>query len=143
MRHERLIDRVVHLPPAERARLLRTLPPVELAGWECDWGEWAHRGQVEPEGEWRTWLMMAGRGFGKTRAGAQWVHALARAHGAVSIALVAATADEARRVMIEGRSGILATPCHGSERPVFEPSRGRVPPWVERARRAAARRRRP
>lgn len=126
MRHERLVDRVLDLPPADRARLLRTLPPVELAGWECDWSEWAHRGQTEPEGEWRTWLMMAGRGFGKTRAGAQWVHALVKAHGTVSIALVAATAGEARRVMVEGKSGILATPCHASERPVFEASRGRV-----------------
>lgn len=121
-RHEVLVGRVLALPPADRLRLLRTLPAAELAGWERDWREWAHHGQLEPEGDWRAWVMMAGRGFGKTRAGAQWVHAQATAVPRARIALVAATADEARAVMVEGSSGLLTLPIHPAERPVFAAS---------------------
>ena len=57
---------------------------------------WAANGQIEPdETGWRVWLMMAGRGFGKTRAGAEWIHHLAMT-GRKRIALVAASIDEAR-----------------------------------------------
>jgi phage terminase large subunit-like protein len=65
-------------------------------------------GQEEPAGDWRTWLVMAGRGFGKTRTGAEWVLAQARAHPNSRIALVGATLDEVAKVMVEGESGILA-----------------------------------
>jgi phage terminase large subunit-like protein len=69
---------------------------------------WAAKGQIEPRGAgWRTWLMMAGRGFGKTRAGAEWVHRLAMT-GKRRIALVGATIDEARAIMVEVGSGVLA-----------------------------------
>lgn len=71
------------------------------------WAECAHDGQIEPEGDHATWLILAGRGFGKTRAGAEWVAGLVREHGAVRIALIAATIDEARSVMVEGNSGLL------------------------------------
>nr|WP_326525717.1 terminase family protein [Sphingomonas sp.] len=72
------------------------------------WRRWAHDGQYEPEGDWRVWLIRAGRGFGKTRAGAEWVHMVARAHPGARIALVSGTADDVRRVMVEGASGLLA-----------------------------------
>ena len=52
--------------------------------------------------------MLAGRGFGKTRAGAEWVRALATAGAARRIALVGDTADDVRHVMVEGPSGVLA-----------------------------------
>jgi phage terminase large subunit-like protein len=69
---------------------------------------WAHDGQLPPLGEsWRVWLMMAGRGFGKTRAGAEWVNNLAQS-APKRIALVAASIDEARSIMVEGVSGILS-----------------------------------
>ncbi|MCX8998473.1 terminase family protein [Rhizobiaceae bacterium BDR2-2] len=74
-----------------------------------DWAFQGRAAQQPPEGDWRTWLMMGGRGSGKTRAGAEWVHALARACGARSglrIALVAETLGDAREVMIDGVSGI-------------------------------------
>lgn len=61
-----------------------------------------------PEGDWRVWLIRAGRGFGKTRAGAEWVSAYARAHPGARIALVGATIEDVRRVMIEGPSGLIA-----------------------------------
>jgi len=90
-----------------------------------DWAFWADKRQLPPEGDWHGWLMLAGRGFGKTRAGAEWVHALAERHGSIRIALVGATMDEARAVMVEGQSGILATRPREA-RPKWEPSRGRL-----------------
>lgn len=73
-----------------------------------EFSAWAHPGQIAPAGDWRVWLVRAGRGFGKTRAGAEWVAAYARAHPTAHIALVGATKDDVRRVMIEGESGLLA-----------------------------------
>jgi predicted phage terminase large subunit-like protein len=82
---------------------------------------------MPPDGDWRTWVVMAGRGFGKTRAGAEWVRGLVRAAAApVRIALVAATVEEARRVMVEGPSGLLAVADQTGERPRFEPSLRRL-----------------
>jgi phage terminase large subunit-like protein len=91
--------------------------------------EWRFKGRDEqkpPEGDWRTWLIMGGRGSGKTRAGAEWVQAIASA-GARSdlrIALVAETLGDAREVMIDGVSGI----CRIARKdfPDFEISRRRL-----------------
>ena len=88
------------------------------------WRDVARAEQVAPAGDWSTWLYMAGRGSGKTRAGAEWVHEQIAA-GCKRIALVGATAADVRDVMIEGESGILATARSGA-RPVYEPSRRRV-----------------
>jgi len=88
------------------------------------WRDVARVEQVAPDGDWSTWLYMAGRGSGKTRAGAEWVHEQVAA-GCKRIALVGATAADVRDVMIEGESGILATARPGA-RPVYEPSRRRV-----------------
>jgi len=68
----------------------------------------AHAGQKPPEGAWRVWLMLAGRGFGKTRAGAEWISALAREDGSRRFALVGATLDEVANVMVRGKSGLMA-----------------------------------
>lgn len=91
-----------------------------------DWRNWARTDQLPPDGRpWRSWLVLGGRGSGKTRAGAEWVRALAIGAWGVSakrIALVAPTFAEARLVMIEGQSGLLSV--HGAdERPLFEPSK--------------------
>ncbi len=64
--------------------------------------------QVEPAGHWDTWLVMAGRGFGKTRTGAQWVESVGKRWPRARIALIAPTHHDARSVMLEGESGILA-----------------------------------
>ena len=63
--------------------------------------------QLPPKGDWAIWAILAGRGFGKTRAGAEWVHALAAQPGR-RFALVGASLDSARAVMVEGESGLLA-----------------------------------
>jgi len=80
--------------------------------------------QTAPAGDWSTWLYMAGRGAGKTRAGAEWVQEQIDS-GCRRIALVGATAADVRDVMVEGESGILATARPGM-RPTYEPSRRRL-----------------
>jgi phage terminase large subunit-like protein len=72
-----------------------------------DWHKWAFPTQLEPEGDWTTWLLMGGRGSGKTRAGAEWVRQLAKAK-VTPIALVGETMKEALSIMVRGESGIIA-----------------------------------
>src|SRR6516162_351496 len=99
------------------------MAPVEANAFECDWRYRARPEQLPPVGSWRVWLLMAGRGFGKTR-GAEWVRAEVKA-GRRRIALVAPTAADARNVMVEGASGILAI-LPDPERPLYEPSKRRL-----------------
>jgi len=80
-----------------------------------DWSEWAYPQQLEPEGDWTTWLFMGGRGCGKTRTGAEWVRGLA-AQEVSPIALVGETMTEALAVMVRGPSGLLNV-CRNDERP--------------------------
>ncbi len=89
------------------------------------WDFWARPDQWPPAGNWRTWLILSGRGAGKTRCGAEWVHQMALAHPGCRIALVAETAADARDVMVQGTSGLMA--CMKSEWPcVYNPSLRRV-----------------
>jgi phage terminase large subunit-like protein len=89
-----------------------------------DWIAKARPSQLPPPGDWSIWLLLAGRGFGKTRAGVGWVRSQYLA-GVGRIALVAPTAADARDVIVEGPSGILATsPNH--DRPTYEPSKRRL-----------------
>ena len=90
-----------------------------------NWPLWARAAQLPPAGDWRVWLIMAGRGFGKTRAGSEWVRGIAEGNPGSRIALVAASLHEARSVMVEGESGLIAvSPPHC--RPHYEPSLRRI-----------------
>jgi len=115
------------------ARFLGGLSDADIAALHGDWQIWARDDQLPPvttaQGcDWRVWLILGGRGAGKTRAGAEWVRAKAlgvapiAAEPAGRIALVGETVGEVRSVMIEGVSGLLAIHCE-DERPVFEPSK--------------------
>jgi phage terminase large subunit-like protein len=97
------------------------------------WPFWAGDPQQPPDKlDWRIWMILAGRGFGKTRAGAEWVRRIARDDGSARIALVGASYEEARAVMVEGESGLLAvTPPH--EEILWEPSLRRIA-WPSGAR---------
>ncbi|MBB3976136.1 hypothetical protein GGQ64_001323 [Rhizobium azooxidifex] len=88
------------------------------------WALERHPAQEAPKGDWRVWLLMGGRGSGKTRAGAEWVHEVARRTAKLRIALVAETLGDAREVMIDGVSGICRIARR--ERPEFEASRRRL-----------------
>ena len=89
------------------------------------WPLWARAEQMPPTSDWHTWLICAGRGFGKTRAGAEWVRMLARTDRHARIALVGASLAEVRSVMIEGESGILAV-SPPDYAPQWEPSLRRL-----------------
>ena len=74
-----------------------------------DWPRWARPEQMPPAGDWVTWLILGGRGSGKTRAGAEWVRAQATGPKPVSpIGLVGETLAEAIAVMVDGESGLMA-----------------------------------
>ena len=81
--------------------------------------------QQAPKGDWRTWLLLAGRGFGKTRSGAECICDQVIHHGRRRIALVAPTAADARDVMVEGESGLLAI-GPPQQRPQYEPTKRRL-----------------
>lgn len=119
------------LPEKDRAKALDGLTEAQFKALEWDWLFWGRAEQIAPSGDWLTWVINAGRGFGKTRAGAEWVRSIVcgatpTARGAYSrLALVAETAADARDVMVEGDSGILSV--HPPEfRPLYEPSKRRL-----------------
>jgi phage terminase large subunit-like protein len=89
------------------------------------WRAKARPEQLPPRGNWNGWLVMAGRGFGKTRTGAEWVKELVEIKQASHIALIAPTAADCRDVMVEGPAGILAVSSPW-ERPQYEPSKRRL-----------------
>ncbi|MBO9695998.1 MAG: DNA-packaging protein [Sphingopyxis sp.] len=96
------------LSPGQLRRLMRDLPARHRRELIERWQGWAQDGQCEPPGDWRIWMIRAGRGFGKTRAGAEWISEWARMVPGARIALVAANDADGQRVMIEGPSGLLA-----------------------------------
>jgi phage terminase large subunit-like protein len=111
-------------------QFLASLQANELIRWGHDWPQFVHRHQSVPlvaqnGAPWRTWLILGGRGAGKTRAGAEWVRALAQEASAARIALIGETEHEVREVMVEGVSGLLAVHAR-SERPTWIPSRRRL-----------------
>lgn len=121
----RLARRLARMDAADRARVLKALSEAERRTLLESWAVWALPGQDPPPGDWLVWLIRAGRGFGKTRAGAEWVSAVARTHPAARIALVGATAEDARRVMVEGQSGLIAV-ARDDEPLDWRPSAGTI-----------------
>jgi phage terminase large subunit-like protein len=115
-------EQLLKLEPEERRTELNRMSHAQRRSLKRYWGVWASEGQLPPEGNWHSWLVMAGRGFGKTRAGAEWVRMIAESDPTARIALVAASLGEARRIMVEGESGLLAI-APPKTRPTFEPSR--------------------
>lgn len=96
------------LPKEEQEEYLAGLTPAARAALKYNWEFWARPNQMEPDGDWTTWLILAGRGFGKTRTGAEWVNKNVKAGKAKRIALVAETAPDARDVMVLGPAGIVS-----------------------------------
>lgn len=121
---------IASLPPQERKAILDGLDPEHIGYL---WRFWARPDQIAPEGDWRTWLLLGGRGAGKTRSGAEFIREEIKA-GCGRVALVAPTAADARDVMVEGPSGILSV-CWKHDvdykgnltgRPHYEPSKRRL-----------------
>ena len=126
-----LIASLASLPPTQQQEILGELNDAQIQELLWDWRVWARPNQIVPAGQWSTWMILAGRGFGKTRTGSEtireWVcgktpMARGRYH---RIALIAETAADARDVIVEGDSGLLA--CHPKDfRPLYEPSKRRL-----------------
>jgi phage terminase large subunit-like protein len=126
-RAELLQERFRKADAKDQWRIIRSMTPLDVAALDVWFEFWAHRNQLPPSDDaWRVWLMMAGRGFGKTRAGAEWIFGLANARPGVRIALVGATIGDARSIMVEGVSGLLSVARNYGRRLSWEPSLGRL-----------------
>lgn len=110
--------------------ILSQLPLAKAEELLYTWPFWARPQQIAPEGDWNTWFINAGRGFGKTRAGVEWVRSKVKS-GARRIAAIAATNSDIERVMINGESGFLARCWSGDKtnkgavmgKPVWSPTK--------------------
>jgi len=104
---------------------LESLPAQEMLALKYKWEFWARQKQLPPLGDWVYWLVLAGRGFGKTRIGAEWVRSLAEAGTVEYINLVGPTNGDVRNVMVEGESGLLRVSSPWFK-PEFQPSKKRI-----------------
>jgi phage terminase large subunit-like protein len=113
------------LPDADRIAALSELSTSEYEALQFDWKFWARPNQLAPQISWATWLILAGRGWGKTRTGAEWVRDQIEFQGKRRFAFVGATSGDARDIMIEGESGILSVSPPWF-RPRYLPSKRRL-----------------
>lgn len=117
------------LDRTERERVIGELTEPEIESLLGDWRFWARPEQIAPGDVWTVWLILAGRGWGKTRTGAEWVLDRVAEHDDVGphrVALVARTAADARDTMVEGESGLVACAERRGWRTLYEPSKRRV-----------------
>jgi len=117
-----LAEIVAELPQDQQLAALADISAEEL---EYSWEFWGRPEQMAPEGFWTVWLIVAGRGFGKTRAGAEWVRKMALENPGCRIALVGRSAKDVGGTMIHGESGIMAVHSE-EERPVHKVSIGEL-----------------
>ncbi len=110
-------------PPAERARLLASLSERECYELVYDWDFWGRPEQKPPPGDWVYWLILAGRGAGKTRSGAEAVREWVKTYDLVN--LIGATQDDVRDIMVLGESGLMAI-CPRDERPHYARASARL-----------------
>lgn len=108
-----------------RFNFLETLTDAEVESFHTDWRVWGRDNQLAPEGDenWDEWLLLAGRGFGKSRTGSEQVRGWVEDDGIGRLCLLGQGEDDVREVMIEGESGILAC-SPNAWRPKFYPSVG-------------------
>ena len=119
--NESLIQKAARVDP----HFIDKLSDEDVAVLEFDWRAWARPSQLAPEGDWVTWLRMAGRGEGKTRSASEWIRQRVVQREARAIALLGRTPADVRDVMIEGESGIMKV-FPPEIKPYYEPSRRRI-----------------
>ncbi|MGH2517371.1 MAG: terminase large subunit domain-containing protein, partial [Ktedonobacterales bacterium] len=113
------------LPPSVLRPYWDSLTPAQKVEHRYRWSFWARDEQLPPDGHWLIWLILAGRGWGKTRTGAEWVQREVYAGRRHSLALIGSTVADIRDVMIEGESGLkqIAPPWF---KPEYKPSLRKV-----------------
>jgi phage terminase large subunit-like protein len=117
-------ERIARLSKPDRQKLLQRLSTKQAESLRWDWTYWARPSQLPPsDNEWVYWMMMAGRGSGKTRSGSEWVRRIKETHGL--IALVGSTWGDVRDVMVHGPAGLLPTAPPG-DTPRYEGGSRRV-----------------
>lgn len=120
-----LVRALAEMDDVQLERTLARLTPHRRRELATRWKLWAHDGQTIADNDWTVWLIQAGRGFGKTHAGAEWICGQAADQRDLRIALVGATRRDVEQVMIRGPAGVLAIGRHFG--PVtYRPSRGVV-----------------
>ncbi|HXV25948.1 MAG TPA: terminase family protein [Alphaproteobacteria bacterium] len=112
------------MAPERRLAFLKLLSDDEAAALRWAWEFWARPNQLPPSGDWRVWLILAGRGYGKTRALSEWIRMQIEG-GLGRGGLIGRTAGDVRETLVEGESGILAV-CPPWSRPQYEPSKRRI-----------------
>ena len=130
VRRNSLAELLASLPEPERQEAIAGLTSEQA--WEIiyNWrGFWARENQIQPVGNWTHWLVLSGRGFGKTRTGAETVREWASKPLPGPIHLIAPTAGDIRKVMIEGPQGGLLSCYPPHQRPNYEPSKGHLITW--------------
>lgn len=120
-----LTKSIALLPELDRVNLIANLSLDDATAILYDWVSWARPNQIEPDGDWLTWLILAGRGFGKTRSITEWAKTQAENNPGSRGAMVGSTAGDVRDVLIEGESGIMniSPPWF---MPHYEPSKRRL-----------------
>jgi len=133
-------DTLRALSPEEYEAVMSALGPKAVEELLYNWKFWARDDQLEPKGKYKIWMPLAGRGWGKTRTGAETVREWVK-QGLKRIACVAPTKGDVRRVMVEGNSGILSI-CHKDDRtnrgvdmgyPVWSPTNNTIT-WANGAK---------
>lgn len=113
------------LSPDQLKELADSLSEGEAAALNFEWSAWARKSQLPPAMPWDGWLIIAGRGWGKTRTGAEVIRAEVESGRSKRIGLIAETSADGRDVIVEGESGILA--CSPPwNKPLYEPSKRRL-----------------
>lgn len=118
------------MPETERRKALASLSAADLSALEYAWPVWARPDQLAPAttadgAPWRIWLLLAGRGAGKTRSAAEWVRDQVETGRRRSIGIIGPTADTLRRDVVQGESGLLRI-SPSWNMPTHEPSQRRI-----------------
>jgi len=115
MKRQITADTLRELSKEKVNELFEALGPRKVEELKHDWNFWARDNQLAPEGDdWNTWFINAGRGFGKTRSGVEWVREQVKG-GTKRIAAVASTNSDIERVMVKGESGFLSVCWKGDK----------------------------
>ncbi len=112
-----IVERISALPKHERDRLIRSLSPEKAFALRYDWPSWARPNQLPPPGSWSYWMVKAGRGFGKTRTGAETLRQKIK-DGVKQANIIVRTVGDIEKVLVRSSGGVLKV-CPPDERPTW------------------------